>query len=148
MGSWERADDERWGPRRISLGAFWRVLAVAATLGLVLGAVNLSNGRQSSYAASSGSGLFAFGARDGIALTSPYSDGTNPLISWSELEPQDGVYNWSVLDGVIASATSAGKRIVPRIDTNIDGGGAATPAWFFALPGAQYYYPSSGAQSH
>ncbi|HEX5368913.1 MAG TPA: beta-galactosidase, partial [Dehalococcoidia bacterium] len=150
MDSWQQAgdDDEAWGPPRVSLGAFWRVLAMAAMLGLVLGALSLGRGRESGYAASSDSGLFAFGARDGIALTSGYSDGTNPLITWSEIEPEDGVYNWSVLDNLIASASKAGKRIVPRIETNIDGGGVATPDWFFTSPGALYYYPSSGAQSH
>ena len=122
----------------------WRwVLPVL--LALVVGIVAVQ-GSSVSYAAP-GNGLFVFGSRDGIALTSPNSAGTNPLINWATLEPKDGVYDWSSLDKAIADARAAGKKIVPRVLTNMDANGQATPAWFFATPGAMYYYPSSAAQS-
>ena len=108
---------------------------------------SLFEGAAASYADGSGSGLFAFGVRSGSALNSPYSAGSNPLIYWSELEPQQGVYNWSVLDRAIEDARAAGKRTVPRIVTNLNMFGAATPTWFFQVPGAKYYYPSSSAAS-
>ena len=58
---------------------------VAAALLLLAG---LLQGPAASHADGSGSGLFAFGVRSGSALSSPHSAGSNPLIYWSELEPQ------------------------------------------------------------
>src|SRR3990167_10469256 len=95
--------------------------------------------------AASTSHLYEFGDWSG-QLNSPYSGGNNPLILWAELEPQDGVYNWSALDAAIAAARNAGKKVIPRIYTNVDDvSPQGTPNWFFAS-GGQYYYPSDGAQ--
>ena len=107
----------------------------------------LAFGRDGVSFAAPGQGLFVFGARDGIALTSPNAGGGNPLINWATLEPQKGVYDWSSLDKAIADAKAHGKKIIPRVYTNIDANGQASPAWFFATPGAMYYYPSASAQS-
>ena len=128
---------------KISRQNRWIPGVLAAFLLVLLGLVQ----PQSAADAGTDSGLFAFGARSGIALSSPHSAGSNPLIYWSELEPQKGVYNWAALDKAISDAANAGKRIAPRIYTNISGYGAATPSWFFQQPGAMHYYPSYSAQS-
>ena len=94
-----------------------------------------------------GSGLFVFAARDALSFDQANSAGGNPLILWSELEPQQGVYDWTALDQAIAAAQSSGRQVVPRIYTNVDFFGKATPDWFFALPGASFYYSSQAAQA-
>jgi hypothetical protein len=97
--------------------------------------------------AGSGGGLFMFGGQDRADLDNAMVQGDNPQIFWADLEPQQGVYNWQPLDEAIAEAADAGKRVILRIYTNVDGIGQATPAWFFALPGADSYFPSTYAQS-
>ena len=94
-----------------------------------------------------GSGLFVFGARNSVSWDQANSAGGNPLVQWSELEPQPGVYDWTVLDQAIADAQASGRKIVPRIYTNVDFFGQATPEWFFQQPGASFYYTSQLAQS-
>lgn len=94
-----------------------------------------------------GSGLFPFGATSGPGLSSPHSSGLNPLIPWATLEPQDNVYNWAPVDSAIASARSAGRRVILRVYTNWGDFAQGTPNWYFGLPGALSYYPSTSAQS-
>ena len=90
--------------------------------------------------------LYEFGDWSG-QLGSPYSGGNNPLILWAELEPQDGVYNWSALDAAIGAARNAGKKVIPRIYTNVNDQEQATPDWFFNAGGAYYYPHTGGAKS-
>ncbi|HEX5368916.1 MAG TPA: beta-galactosidase [Dehalococcoidia bacterium] len=94
-----------------------------------------------------GSGLFVFGARDAVSFDQANSSGGNPLLLWSELEPQQGVYDWTALDQAIAAAQSTGRKIVPRIYTNVDYFAQATPDWFFGLSGASSYFTSLEAQA-
>jgi hypothetical protein len=77
----------------------------------------------------------------------PDSSGGNPLFLWAELEPEEGQYDWSALDAALAGGAANGQTIVPRILTNADLFGQATPNWFFNTPGAQSYYPSLEAQT-
>lgn len=128
----------KWIPTR-GLGL---VLSLAAAAFIVFSA---AGGDQVTYAAGS-SGLYVFGARAGTALTSSYSAGSNPLIEWADLEPSEGKYDWSVLDKAINDARNAGRKLIPRVYTNTDGFAQASPDWFFRTSGAQYYYPSAGAQ--
>lgn len=81
------------------------------------------------------------------AYASPYAGGNNPLFYWSDLEPQEGAYNWSPFDSAIAQAQAAGKKIIPRVDTNVAGWGQATPSWVFNA-GAAWYYNSEFSQSN
>src|SRR5579883_3181256 len=43
--------------------------------------------------------------------------GTNLIYYWSQLEPQKGQYQWSVIDNAMKPWTSAGKKVVIRITT-------------------------------
>lgn len=92
-------------------------------------------------------GLFVFDTRDGPALTSPIASGGNVLLNWADLEPAEGEFRWAPLDKALADAAANGKRLIPRIYTNIDGYGQATPNWFFDTPRAQSYYPTPWARS-
>ncbi len=118
-------------------------LALAA---LALGVVFYGLQAEGHASAGAGSGLFEFGDWTDEGLTSPHASGNNPLFTWAELEPREGVYNWRPLDDALAAADSVGRTIVPRVYTNRNISPAA-PDWYFALPGAEGYYPSSGAQS-
>lgn len=130
---------ERWRSRRTRL-----VVAVLLPL-LALAFLLVRPTGRSESADLAGSGIYVFGARGGIALTSPSSAGTNPLFTWAELEPAEGVFDWSAVDAEVAAAEAAGKHTILRIYTNEDAFAQPTPEWFFALPGAQFYYPSVGA---
>lgn len=132
-----------------------RLSRVLVPLGLAFAVLVLLNGgapkdgdehRTDSAAAAPG-GLFMFGGQERGDLDNPSVAGDNPQIFWSDLEPQEGAYNWRPLDEAIAEAADAGKRVIVRIYTNVDGVGQATPLWFFALPGARSYFPSSYAES-
>jgi Beta-galactosidase len=59
---------------------------------------------------------------------------TNPLVSgvtirwqWQNVEPIEGVYDWSFFDREIARAANAGKKVLLRIVS----GGKNTPSWVF-----------------
>lgn len=94
-----------------------------------------------------GAGLFVFGQSQAPIATSEYVVGSNPLISWRDLEPQEGMYNWSLLDAAIEAATAAGSKVVPRVLTNGSVYGQPAPDWFFQAESALYYYPSLKAES-
>ena len=47
--------------------------------------------------------------------------------SWRNLEPQEGVYNWDLLDKRIEEAVAYGKKI----SLNVMAGGVNTPQWLF-----------------
>lgn len=61
--------------------------------------------------------------RDAVA-SSPNVDGISIRQDWSELEPNEGVYNWTFLDSEVARAAAAGKPVLLRINTQ-----AHKPAW-------------------
>lgn len=86
-----------------------------------------------------GSGLLEF---NGYAESGVWRDeqalGINRLFTWAELEPAEGVYNWDELDALILIARANGKRVAPRVYTNIGPYGQATPDWVFDDGAASY----------
>lgn len=86
-----------------------------------------------------GSGLLEF---NGYAESGVWRDdqalGINRLFTWAELEPAEGVYNWDEFDALILIARANGKRIAPRVYTNIGPYGQATPDWVFDDGAASY----------
>jgi hypothetical protein len=128
----------------------WPILFVLGLAVLIGGVVMVRRGAGSphdAHAADERHGLFVFDTWSGIGLTSPIATGTNPLLRWATLEPADGVYDWSALDRALADAEATGKHIVLRIYTNMDRFGQGAPAWYFGLPGARSYFPTSSAQA-
>jgi hypothetical protein len=92
-------------------------------------------------------------AGQGLAQHSPvYSDpdvdGISVRQSWANLEPAEGVYDWTYLDTVIARSAAAGKPVLLRIGTG--GGdiarGGSCPTWVMnavaaePLPASQKFY--------
>ena len=94
-----------------------------------------------------GAGLFVFGDADLRATSIDHAVGSNPIIAWRTLEPEEGVYAWGALDAAIATAAASGSKIVPRVLTNASLNGQPAPDWFFNTAGAAYYYPSDEAES-
>jgi glycosyl hydrolase family 42 (putative beta-galactosidase)/VCBS repeat protein len=99
-------------------------------------------------------GVFCLlGDGEGIGQHSPiYSDpdvdGIGVRQKWADLEPAEGVYDWSYLDYVTARAAAAGKAVLLRIatgggDTAVGGG---CPTWVMdavaaePLPASQKFY--------
>lgn len=69
----------------------------------------------------------------------PYLSGNYLGYYWSQLEPQQGVYNWSVIDRDMAPWTSHGKKIILRVSTAGYShwyppySGHGTPQWVYDL---------------
>src|SRR6266850_1995332 len=57
-------------------------------------------------------------------LSNPSVDGVGIRQNWKDLEPTEGVYNWSFLDSQVARAAAAGKKVLLRINTQF-----AKPEW-------------------
>jgi hypothetical protein len=75
--------------------------------------------------------------------TYPEVDNVAVLTHWGELEPTEGVYDWSLLDDSIEYWANLGKRIHFRISTDammISGYGYAksVPEWLFQQYGVPY----------
>ena len=62
---------------------------------------------------------------DAVALSSRSVDGISLRQHWVDLEPREGVFNFSYLDTEIARASAAGKQVSIRVPT----GGDEMPAW-------------------
>jgi hypothetical protein len=93
-----------------------------------------------------GRGVLEFNGDDESAsLDNAQSLGINVLVNWSDLEPQEGVYDWSDLDKALAAAQAHGKRVAARVYTSAGDFGRATPGWVFAA-GARSYVPDEGAE--
>jgi hypothetical protein len=60
----------------------------------------------------------------GRVLTNPDVDGVSLRQLWSEIEPTEGVFDFSYLDSTIATCASYGKQVLVRIGTM-----GARPAW-------------------
>jgi hypothetical protein len=58
--------------------------------------------------------------RHSLVYSDPDVDGIGMRQRWADLEPAEGVYDWTYLDNVIARAAAAGKAVLLRIGT---GGG-------------------------
>jgi hypothetical protein len=86
--------------------------------------------------------------RDSLVYSDPDVDGIGMRQKWADLEPAEGVYDWTYLDNVIARAAAAGKAVLLRIGTG--GGdialGGSCPTWVTdavaaePLPASQKFY--------
>jgi Beta-galactosidase/FG-GAP-like repeat len=86
--------------------------------------------------------------RDSLVYSDPDVDGIGMRQKWADLEPAEGVYDWTYLDNVIARAAAAGKAVLLRIGTG--GGdsalGGSCPTWVMdavaaePLPASQKFY--------
>ncbi len=70
----------------------------------------------------------AGGKIDAAALTNAAVDGISLRQHWVDLEPREGVFSFDYLDGEIARAEKAGKKVSIRVPT----GGDEMPAWVLA----------------
>jgi len=61
-----------------------------------------------------------------------YVDGATVRVLWSALETAPGVFSWTFLDGEVAKATAANKKISLIVFGN--------PSWLAALGVQQYFY--------
>jgi len=64
-------------------------------------------------------------------LEAPIIRGLSPRVKWSTVEPAEGRYNWSYLDGVFQLAAKYNKKIILRVHP-----GVFTPEWVYQA-GAQ-----------
>ena len=94
-------------------------------------------------------GLLFFASYDerdnDIVKTNPYIIGALRTIKWSDIEPQEGKFDWSSIDDFIASWASAGKGIALRMQWSTSGywkdpqSKTPTPQWVWKK-GAKYAY--------
>lgn len=78
------------------------------------------------------------GYADSRGWSEPQSLGVNRLFTWAELEPADGQYDWSEFDELLRVAEASGKRLVPRVYTNVGAWAQGTPQWVFDEGAAAY----------
>jgi Beta-galactosidase len=86
--------------------------------------------------------------RDPYVYSDPDVDGISVRQKWGDLEPAEGVYNWTYLDNVTAMAAAAAKAVLLRVSTG--GGdialGGNCPTWVMnavaaePLPASQKFY--------
>ncbi len=67
-------------------------------------------------------------AVDPALCDKPFIDGASIRATWSELEPEQGKFDWSYLDGQLAVIKKSGKAATIRIMA-----GANCPQWIFKL---------------
>jgi PKD repeat protein len=96
-----------------------------------------ASGRSSTPCHQIASGVYALLQADmnipsGI-LSNPSVDGLAVRATWNFLEPAQGVYNWSYLDGIINAAAAADKKVSLSITA-----GTLTPSWVYKA-GAQAF---------
>ena len=85
---------------------------------------------------------------DPFVYSDPDVDGISVRQRWGDLEPVEGVYDWTYLDHMTAMAAAAGKAVLLRISTG--GGdialGGSSPTWVMdavaaePLPESQKFY--------
>jgi hypothetical protein len=82
-------------------------------------------------------GIFQFSAHNTAAnVDNPYIQGTTMNYYWSQLEPQQGQYNWQIIDQDMQPWVTNHKKVILRVatsgwtawDTNA---GKATPQWVY-----------------
>jgi hypothetical protein len=71
-------------------------------------------------------------------LANPNVDGIALRAFWNNLEPADGVYDWSYLDQPLDQAVAAGKMV-----TLSTSAGIRTPDWVYAEGAAPFHYMDS-----
>jgi Beta-galactosidase len=73
-------------------------------------------------------GVFSLGtsgkAASDTVLANPDVTAISVRYGWVDLEPTEGVYNWTFLDSEVARATAAGKQVLLRIGTQ-----SGKPPW-------------------
>lgn len=60
--------------------------------------------------------------------------GVQRTLRWNELEPAKGVYNWNILDDILAEYDAIGKRVALKftaIGSGEDGSADITPTWLW-----------------
>ncbi len=72
---------------------------------------------------------------DSAVLANPNVDGLAYRGGWATFEPTEGVYDWSQIDGVIATANATGKKVSISITA-----GYQTPAWVYADGAASFSF--------
>jgi hypothetical protein len=84
-------------------------------------------------------GIYEFaGGNSSSDARDPDLAGVVLVYYWSEIEPQKGVFDWSLIQGDMAPWIAAGKKVVLRISTSGVASwdppysGDGTPAWVFA----------------
>jgi hypothetical protein len=113
----------------------WLLLTVAV---LLFGAASAATCRKAGHG---GFGVIVFaGDAHSDALDSPEALGINPLYNWADLEPAEGAYNWEPIDDALAAAHEKGKRVVPRVYTNVGDFSQATPLWVFDAGARSYRF--------
>ena len=65
-------------------------------------------------------------------FTDPAVSGVDLLIGWNKLEPEHGIFNWSILDCLFQQADTHQKFVVLTLMP-----GFASPPWVLQLPGVQ-----------
>lgn len=63
-------------------------------------------------------GVFQFGSNSSTLASNPSIAGTHLGYYWSQLEPQQGQYNWSAIDQQMAPWVSYGKKVILRVSTS------------------------------
>ena len=108
-----------------------RAFRMPALLGLLLCAAGLLAIPGKAVAQPFPRGVFSLSNTDRIAneivLNNPDVTGISIRQSWANLEPSEGVFDWTFLDSEVARAAAARKRVMLRIGTQ-----AAKPAWVTA----------------
>ena len=85
-------------------------------------------------------GIYAFSSGNSAALaTDPDVAGTSLVYYWAQLEPQQGVYRWDLVDKDIAPWAAAGKKVILRVAAagwaswdKTANSAHGTPAWVYA----------------
>lgn len=81
-------------------------------------------------------GLYILGASNQPLPTADFSkifvDGAAVRVLWNSLETAPGVFNWTFLDGEVAKAAAANKKVSISVLGN--------PDWLAALGAQQYFY--------
>jgi hypothetical protein len=121
---------------RVGASRRWLLITIALLLVAGASAATCRNG-----APHGGFGVFVFaGDGNSRALDSPDALGINPLFNWADLEPAEGAYNWAPIDEALAAAHEKGKRVVPRVYTNVGDFDQATPQWVFDAGAERYRF--------
>ena len=94
---------------------------------------------------------YAF-ADNAAVIANPYIGGALFQVIWSEVEKQDGVYDWSAVDRWIEPWLQAGKHVAIRLMWSTSGYWprpyykTPTPAWVWEKGAVFAFHPASGTQ--
>jgi len=72
-------------------------------------------------------------------LSNPSVTGLSLRAGWNQLQPQEGVYDWSSLDSNIKKASAYGKKVMIRV-----WGGKYTPDWVYEKGAESYAFVEDG----